>query len=358
MFAPQNSLQHRIQSSIPAGSDDGLNAPGITSFGGQRHRVFRLPGNPHINRMSAIPHCLNGFSQVCPLRIRKLYNQAKAALIHDRKSHGLFADPTRDGRRSVPIAPGKSPGIPPEVQPPLECARRSCHSPVAMSRPGFVPTILLALLLTSAAPHFVSAAPLSPEERAAVLAKLESIHSKNPAMTARFVERKTTRLLKEPLVSRGTIAFQTPDKFRREVTGKSPSLSVSNGKLLWIYYPKFKEAERYELGQRDFFDDALAALTVGLSFRNVEKYYRLEAFPEGNGYRIILEPRSRKLRRVVEKLTIHLDGELKVRRTVAQLPKGDRVQTDYTNVHRQSLPTSTFEFTPEEGINVTRPLGK
>lgn len=223
-----------------------------------------------------------------------------------------------------------------------------------MSRIG----ILLAVQLLLLAPFSSVASQLTPEERASVLEQLETIHSKNPAMTADFVESKTTRLLKAPLVSSGEIAFQTPDKFRREVSGSNPSLSVSDGKLLWIYYPKFKEAERYELGKREFFDDALAALTVGLSFRNVEDYYRLEAFPEGKGYRMILEPRSRKLRRVVEKLTIHLDNELKVRRTVAKLPKGDQIVTDYSNVNRRALPASTFQFTPAKGVNVSQPLGK
>ena len=218
--------------------------------------------------------------------------------------------------------------------------------------------LLAALLLAMAGPLTGSAAPLSPEERESVLARLESIHSRNPAMTASFLERKNTRLLKKPLVSRGTIAFRAPDKFRRKVAGSNPSLSVCNGKRLWIYYPKFKEAERYELGNRAFFDDALAALTVGLSFRNVENYYRLQIFSEDNGYRIVLEPRSRRLRRVIERLTIHLDGELKVRRTVAELPKGDRVLTDYSNVRRRPLPNSTFEFTPGPGVNVTQPLGK
>lgn len=217
---------------------------------------------------------------------------------------------------------------------------------------------LTALLLAVIASPAASGAPLSAEERASLLTQLDAIHTKDPAMTADFVEQKTTRLLKEPLVSRGSIAFQTPDMFRREVVGSSPSLSVSNGKVLWIYYPKFKEAERYELGKREFFDDALAALTVGLNFRHVEDYYKLQGFPEGDGYRMVLEPRSRKLRRIVEKLTIVLDRDLKVRRTVAELPKGDIVRTEYSNVRRKSLPASTFEFVPPKGVNVTQPMGK
>ncbi len=221
-----------------------------------------------------------------------------------------------------------------------------------------MPKFLLVILLFIAA-HPVSAADaLSASERSTVLARLAAIHRRNPGMTASFVEKKTSRLLKDPLVTSGTIAFKAPDKFRRNVTGNSPSLSVCDGRTLWIYYPKFKEAERYELGSRGFFDDALAALTVGLSFEDVEDYYRLQAYPDRAGYRMVLTPRSRKLRRVITQLTIYLNSDMQVRRTDAILPKQDTVVTDYRNVQRRSIPDSTFKFHPPAGTNVTRPLGK
>ena len=221
-----------------------------------------------------------------------------------------------------------------------------------------MPKFLLIFLLVLAA-HPVSAADALPAgERSNVLARLAAIHGKNTGMTASFVEKKTSRLLKAPLVTSGTIAFKSPDKFRREVTGNNPSVSVCDGKTLWIYYPKFKEAERYELGSQGFFDDALAALTVGLSFENVEDYYRLQIYPYQGGYRMVLAPRSSKLRRVIAQLTIYLNSDMKVFRTDAILPKRDRVVTDYRNVQRRSIPDSTFRFHPPAGTNVTRPMGK
>jgi len=39
-------------------------------------------------------------------------------------------------------------------------------------------------------------------------------------------------------------------------------LVVCDGRELWIYYPSFKEAEHYVLGQHSFFDDSIAALTA------------------------------------------------------------------------------------------------
>src|SRR5437870_2053264 len=88
-----------------------------------------------------------------------------------------------------------------------------------------------------------AAAELSPPERAALLQQLRELHAKQPSLQADFVEQKITRLLNKPITSEGTVWFQAPDKFRREVRGANPSITVSNGKTLWIYYPNFKQAE-------------------------------------------------------------------------------------------------------------------
>jgi len=166
-------------------------------------------------------------------------------------------------------------------------------------------------------------------------------------------------LLKKPLTSTGHIAFQIPNKFRRELIGSNPSLTISNGHELWIYYPNFKEAEQYTLGKRAIFDDALAALTAGLDFARVEEFYQLEATPEeGGGYRIVLTPKRSNLKRIVAQLTVILDKNLDVRSTDLILPKGDQVFTTYTTPRREPIPSSTFEFVPPPGANINRPLGK
>src|SRR6516162_3416117 len=101
------------------------------------------------------------------------------------------------------------------------------------------PFLVLLFFLTLA----VRAAELTPAETQALLKNLQEHRAKYPSLSADFVEERTTHLLTKPLTSEGAIAFQIPNKFRREVRGNSPSLTVSNGQKLWIYYPSFKEAE-------------------------------------------------------------------------------------------------------------------
>jgi len=218
--------------------------------------------------------------------------------------------------------------------------------------------LTLAVLSIHLAP-VCAAEPLTPPERAALLGRLQALHAQSPCFQATFSEQRTSRLLKKPITSTGRIAFQIPNKFRREMSGSNPSLTVSNGRELWIYYPNFKEAEQYTLGKRALFDDALAALTAGLNFARVEEFYQLEVTPEEEGgYQIVLTPHRSNLKRIVSQITVILDKDLDVRRTDLILPKGDQVVTTYTAARRDPIPASTFEFVPPPGANISRPLGK
>ena len=222
-----------------------------------------------------------------------------------------------------------------------------------MLRSGLLLLLNLALFVPS-----LLAAELSTAETEALLNKLQQHRAKFPSLTADFTEEKTTHLLANPLTSKGTLAFQVPNKFRRELKGNSPSLTVSNGQKLWIYYPNFKEAELYTLGERAFFDDSIAALTAGLNFQNVAAFYRTQAFREAAGYRLVLAPKSGGLKRMLRELSVWVDDDFKIQRTEATLPKSDHITTTYRNQRPVALPASTFEFTPPPDAHISQPLGK
>ena len=214
--------------------------------------------------------------------------------------------------------------------------------------------ILLLFLL----PRLSLGVELSAAETSALIAQLREHRAKFPSLTADFTEEKTTRLLRSPLTTRGTIAFRAPNLFRREITGANPSLTVCDGRQLWIFYPKFSEAEHYALGQHSFFDDSLAALTAGLNFDNIAAFYRYEAFREPFGYRLALHPKTSGLKRILRELAVWISDDFLIAKTEATLPKGDRVVTTYANQRSQPVPASTFAFKPNAGVKVSTPLGK
>src|SRR5207244_9129946 len=133
-----------------------------------------------------------------------------------------------------------------------------------------------------------------------------------PYVEADFQEEKMMRLMNRPLVSAGKAWFEAPNKFRREVKGNSPSITVSDGQQLWIYYPNFKSAERYSLGKRSPVDAGIAAITAALNLENVEASYRITATKVEKGYEMELIPRQPSLKRLFQKLNLRLNADLHV----------------------------------------------
>ena len=204
---------------------------------------------------------------------------------------------------------------------------------------------------------FATAAPLPDSEVKDLLAGIRE----NRITQADFQEQRLIRLMKKPLVSSGRVWFQPPNKFRREVKGNSPSLTVSDGQQLWIYYPNFKSAERYPLGKRSPLDSTVAAINSALNLENIENTFQITATkidPPQAGYELALIPRTASMKRVFQKLELHINDQLRAERTEMFLPNGDRIVTSYSNQTRAPVPASTFEFKPPPGTDITTPLGQ
>ena len=200
--------------------------------------------------------------------------------------------------------------------------------------------------------------PLSPADLKSLLAQIRDKRGAAPQMQADFQEEKFIHLMTKPIMSAGKVWFQAPDKFRREVKGNSPSVTVSDGQQLWIYYPNFKSAEHYPLGKRSPLDATIATLLAGLNLQNVESNYHVTASKINNGYQLDLVPRRPSLKRFFRRLSVQIDAELRAQRTEMLQPDGDRIVTTYSNHVSGPIPPSTFEFTPPPGTEITSPLGK
>ena len=201
---------------------------------------------------------------------------------------------------------------------------------------------------------FVRSAPISDSELKNLLAAIRQ----NRTTQADFQEERVIRLMKNPITSSGRIWFQPPNKFRREVKGSSPSVTVSDGRELWIYYPNFKSAERYPLGKGSPLDATVAAINSALNLENIETSFNVTATKTENGNELQLLPRTAAMKRVFQKLDLRINDKFRVERTDMLLPNGDRIVTTYSNQTRAPIPPSTFEFKPPPGTEVSTPLGQ
>ena len=213
---------------------------------------------------------------------------------------------------------------------------------------------MYAMLAVVVVRFVAQAAPLP----AAELKNLLMAIRQNRTTQADFQEERVIRLMKNPVLSSGAVWFQPPNKFRREVKGNSPSVSVSNGRDLWIYYPNFKSAERYPLGKGSPLDATVAAINSALNLENIESSFNITATNTENRYQLQLMPRSYAMKRAFQKLDLKINEKFRVEGTDMLLPNGDRIVTTYSNQTRGAIPSSTFEFKPPPGTEVTTPLGQ
>jgi outer membrane lipoprotein carrier protein len=215
-------------------------------------------------------------------------------------------------------------------------------------------TLFLPMVFVVALSSITSGAPLSGDELKNLLTSIRQ----NRSTQADFQEQRVIRLMKNPVTSAGTVWFQTPNKFRREVKGNSPSITVSDGRDLWIYYPNFKSAERYPLGKGSPLDATVAAINSALNLENIDTSFNVTATKSDSGHELQLLPRTAAMKRVFQKLDLRINSEFRVERTEMLLPNGDRIVTMYSNQKRAGIPASTFEFKPPAGTEVTTPLGQ
>jgi outer membrane lipoprotein-sorting protein len=218
-------------------------------------------------------------------------------------------------------------------------------------------TVLSVMLVVAVLGSIANGAPLSEADLKNLLAGIRQ----NRSNQADFQEQRMIRLMKKPILSSGKVWFQPPNKFRREVKGSSPSLTVSDGRQLWIYYQNFKSAERYPLGKGSPLDSTVAAINSSLNLEGVENSFQIKATksdPPQTGYELALLPRAASMKRVFQKLDLRINDQLRVERTDMLLPNGDRIVTTYSNQTRGPVPASMFEFTPPPGTEISTPLGQ
>jgi outer membrane lipoprotein carrier protein len=216
----------------------------------------------------------------------------------------------------------------------------------------------LALFILMVLGVSVQAQALSPPELKALLERIREKRNTAPHVQGDFHEEKVIRLMNKPISTSGKVWFQAPNKFRREVKGNTPSVMVSDGQQLWIYYPNFKSAEHYSLGKRSPLDAAMAAINTALNLENVETTFHITAAKASSGYDLELLPRGPSTKRLFQTFHLHINDELLADRTEMLQPNGDRILTTYSNQSRAPIPASMFEFTPPPGTDISTPLGK
>lgn len=211
---------------------------------------------------------------------------------------------------------------------------------------------LLGLLCLTASVH---AQDLSSAETSDLINRISAARA-GSAFQTDFREEKRLAALDKSVTETGTLSFLPPNKFRREVPGKS--VTVCDGQTLWLYYPEFNEVEKYTLDSSRALRESLAAMTAGIGLQDVAKNYDIKAAKEGTGYRLELVPKSSALRRNVGKITIQVGENLSAKQIEIEGAKGEGSTITFAKERKASLSAKDFTFQPPQGASVSEPLKK
>src|SRR5207244_4862583 len=117
---------------------------------------------------------------------------------------------------------------------------QNCHRKILPKRNWNMRKIITVICLVALLAISVRAAPLSPTDVKTLLERIREKRAAAPSMQADFQEQRKVHLLDVPIKSSGKMWFQAPNKFRVERKGTAPSITLSDGQHLWIYYTTFK----------------------------------------------------------------------------------------------------------------------
>ena len=144
--------------------------------------------------------------------------------------------------------------------------------------------------------------------------------------TARFTERKFDRLLKQPLLSSGTLIYVAPDQLQKETLAPVPSRMTVKGDRLTVVQP---DGKTRDLSLSDY--PALGALiesaraTLAGDGATLARYYSPTLTGDARAWSLLLEPRDERLRAILTSIRIQGAGNA-IRGIETQEHDGDRTE--------------------------------
>jgi outer membrane lipoprotein-sorting protein len=199
-------------------------------------------------------------------------------------------------------------------------------------------TVLAILLLSFATPWTSAArdgAPLTGEGRARAIERLQARQREVTTLRATVVQKKRHPLLKDEVVTEGTLLFRRPNRIRWEVATPERTIIVIDDQALVIYRPERREAERRDL-RDDFGSRAVVEfLTAGMNLdvAALEKRFQVDLYRDDGRLTLVLTPRSRWVAQAIASVTItHFEEEAVPRQIVVTGHKGDSTETSLAHV--------------------------
>jgi len=197
-----------------------------------------------------------------------------------------------------------------------------------------------------------------------VLKQLDQESKSFRSLTANIERIKVTVVVNDRSVESGRIFIRRDDKMRIELTEPDPRTILRRGDDLYLYNPKLKRVEEYNIGKHRAEAEQFLLLGFGTSGDDLKKNYLVTLLGEqllDKKTTLLLEltPKSDKVRSQISRIHLWID-------TASWLPiqqkffevGGDYFILHFTNIYRNPrIPDSQFRARWPKDVQKVKPQG-
>lgn len=213
--------------------------------------------------------------------------------------------------------------------------------------------------------HLRAAQNAGQANTAMVLSMMDKSASDFHSLTADLENTKYTAVVKDTSTETGHILVRKDQKMRIEITKPDPRTILRNGDSLFVYTPKIKRVEEYDLGKNRAMVDQYVLLGFGTKSQNMLKSYdvTLTGSEELDGHKTFLlelTPKSEDMRRQITKIQMWIDESswLPIQQKFFETGSGDYILFHYLNaVKNLKISESKFKQDWPKDVNRIKPRG-
>src|SRR5579863_156281 len=225
----------------------------------------------------------------------------------------------------------------------------------------FPPLRAFLVLIWSGISIFAPAAPsLSLDD---VLKQMDREQGQFQSLTASIERTKVTVVVNDHSTESGQIEVRRDGKMRIDLTSPDQKTILRDGDHIYVYTPKIRRVEEYDLGKRRDLIDQLLLLGFGTSGDSVKKSYLITLQGEDslNGQKVVhleLTPRADDVRKQISKIDLWLNegNWLPAQQQLFETGSGDYSIVRYSNVARNvAIPDARFRPAWPKGVTRVKP---
>jgi outer membrane lipoprotein-sorting protein len=218
------------------------------------------------------------------------------------------------------------------------------------TRPRFRPLLLVLICCVTFPFGLRSGLAASPLNLDEVLKQIDREQSQFQSLTASIERTKVTVVVNDRSTESGQIEIRRDGRMRIDLTSPDQKTILRDGDHLYVYTPKIRRVEEYDLGKHRDLVDQLLLLGFGTSGDILKRSYLItlqgeETLSGQKVVRLELTPRSDDVRKQISKIDLWVNegSWLPAQQQFYETGSGDYSIIQYLNVARNvSIPDARF----------------